>query len=290
MEQMKLTMKEYLLLRANTQSGPYSLRELAALPLRPHDLVWVNGESQRWEEVSERPELGALVVPEARRVPVTGRAAVAEEAPVLVAPEVAVRAAAPDPFRFHAATRKTGNGLWIVALFACLVGGAVVVQQIIDNGNALSRSAAITLATEPLPQRAEGTSAEAPAGFQYQNALKRETFEKAPESDLGLVSLRDLRKAVTLRTNTDKEGVFDGINDVQIRVHNESDQELDQVNIEVSFLHPDGTPWHKESCSVSGLKAHADKILVLAPPVKRGARVKYKLTGVSPKAPAQTPA
>ena len=284
-------MKEYLLLRANTQTGPYRLQELAVLPLRPGDLVWVDGESVRWEDVSGRPELKDLVVPGPRRAaPATVRARPETGAPVLNAPEIPVRTRQPRPFRFSPAVRRQAGGLWILGLFACLVGSAVVVKKIIESGTAVTQGASLALATGTLNESREGAGGDGPAGFQYQNALKRETFERPVADGFSKVSLHDLRRLVTLRTNTDKEGVFDGINDVQIRVRNGSAEELDQVNIEVTFLHPNGTFWHRENCSVNGLKPHAEKILVVAPPVKRGARVKYKLTGVSPKAPEQTPA
>ncbi|RYY65648.1 MAG: hypothetical protein EOO12_06420 [Chitinophagaceae bacterium] len=284
-------MKEYLLLRANTESGPYRLEELKALPLRPRDLVWVTGESARWEDVSERSELSGLVVPEPRRAaPQTARALPETGEPLPVAPEIPVRTRQPHPFRFAAGRRSNAGGFWIVALFGCLVISAVVVKKIIENGTAVTQGAALALATGTLPERPEGQGADAPAGFQYQNALKRETLGHPAPEGFRNVSLRELRRLVTLSTNTDKEGVFDGINDVQIRVSNGSGQELEQVNIEVTFLHPNGAFWHRENYSVSGLRPHGDKILVVAPPVKRGARVKYRLTGVAPKAPEQTPA
>ncbi|HEX5025325.1 MAG TPA: hypothetical protein VFV68_08630, partial [Agriterribacter sp.] len=50
-------MKEYLLLRNNIKSGPYSLHELNELGLRAIDLVWVEGESFSWRYPSEIIEL-----------------------------------------------------------------------------------------------------------------------------------------------------------------------------------------------------------------------------------------
>ena len=55
--------KIYLLLRANRQSGPYTLEELLSMELQPKDLVWVEGRSAGWSYPSEvdtlRPFLGA---------------------------------------------------------------------------------------------------------------------------------------------------------------------------------------------------------------------------------------
>ncbi|WP_460567897.1 FxLYD domain-containing protein [Flaviaesturariibacter terrae] len=290
-------MKEYRLLRANTQSGPYTTEALRALPLRPADLVWVEGESERWEPVYERPELKEFVREEPRRrpapLPARPRPAAVIDEVTLAAPAIPVRTRGFRPFEFRPAERPAPNGLWILALFVCLVGGAGVVKKIIENGNALAHSPALAMATEPLPEQSEEhSSGDADAGFNYQNALKTETVlpgEDAARSASN-VSLRDLRRDVTLSTNSDKEGVFEGINDLQIRVHNNSGRTLDQVNLEVTFLKADGSLIRRETYSVNALAPGGDKILVV-PPVRHGARVKYKLTGVESTVNAeQTPA
>lgn len=53
-------MKEYLLLRNNAQSGPYTLDELRAMGLRAYDLVWVENKSFSWKYPSEISELAAF--------------------------------------------------------------------------------------------------------------------------------------------------------------------------------------------------------------------------------------
>jgi hypothetical protein len=50
-------MSQYLLLRDNKQSGPYSLDELITKGLKPYDLVWLNGKSAAWRYPSEIAEL-----------------------------------------------------------------------------------------------------------------------------------------------------------------------------------------------------------------------------------------
>ena len=50
-------MKEYLLLRNNKQSGPYSVEELRSMGLRALDLVWVEKKSSCWRYPSEIREL-----------------------------------------------------------------------------------------------------------------------------------------------------------------------------------------------------------------------------------------
>lgn len=56
-------MKEYLLLRNNVQSGPYSFAEIEAMGLKAFDLVWVENKSFSWRYPSEINELAALAPP-----------------------------------------------------------------------------------------------------------------------------------------------------------------------------------------------------------------------------------
>lgn len=64
------TMKAYLLLRKNKQSGPWSHPELKRMGLYPSDLVWEEGVSKQWQLASEIQELKLLVQPEPKRAPV----------------------------------------------------------------------------------------------------------------------------------------------------------------------------------------------------------------------------
>ncbi|OQP40910.1 hypothetical protein A4H97_14995 [Niastella yeongjuensis] len=53
-------MNQYLLLRDNKQTGPYSAQELAAKGLKPYDLVWLEGKSAAWRYPGELEELKAF--------------------------------------------------------------------------------------------------------------------------------------------------------------------------------------------------------------------------------------
>ncbi|MDP4264352.1 MAG: hypothetical protein Q8941_17615 [Bacteroidota bacterium] len=53
-------MANYLLLRNNKESGPYTLDDLVGLGLKPYDLVWVQGKSAAWRYPSEVEELKAF--------------------------------------------------------------------------------------------------------------------------------------------------------------------------------------------------------------------------------------
>src|SRR5688500_19040869 len=50
-------MANYLLLRSNKKSGPYSLQDLVNFGLKAYDLVWVEGKSASWRYPSEVEEL-----------------------------------------------------------------------------------------------------------------------------------------------------------------------------------------------------------------------------------------
>ena len=53
-------MANYLLLRNNKESGPYSLDELLELGLKPYDLIWIQGKSAAWRYPSEVEEFKAI--------------------------------------------------------------------------------------------------------------------------------------------------------------------------------------------------------------------------------------
>lgn len=54
-------MKQYLLLRNNKQSGPFSIEDLQQLGLKGVDLIWVDKKSSAWRYPTEIKELAALV-------------------------------------------------------------------------------------------------------------------------------------------------------------------------------------------------------------------------------------
>ena len=56
-------MKEYLLLRNNTESGPYSLDELKVMGLKAYDLIWIENRSFSWKYPAEINELALFAPP-----------------------------------------------------------------------------------------------------------------------------------------------------------------------------------------------------------------------------------
>ncbi|MCO5241985.1 MAG: hypothetical protein M9904_18245 [Chitinophagaceae bacterium] len=56
-------MKEYLLLRNNAESGPYSIDELKEMGLKAYDLIWIENKSFSWKYPSEINELALFAPP-----------------------------------------------------------------------------------------------------------------------------------------------------------------------------------------------------------------------------------
>jgi hypothetical protein len=299
-------MKNYLLLRDNVQSGPYALEDLERLTLRPLDLVWIEGESTRWYAVTERPELARFVVKPKRQPPVPYMPGVTRYAvsrprraePVAPAPDP-TETSAPHPvpefqevvrrqprkFHFRPMSR-TSSPIWILGLFICVVAGAAIVKNILENPQAEAYISPVKMAAQPLPALPEEKSIAKPADIDYQNAIKKETV--TPDSlskPISSISLKSLRRKVTIATNEYRTSIFGGINDLQVRVHNGSEQVLDKVNLLIEFFKPNGAPLRQERYSVYGVQPHSQKILVV-PPSKRGVKVRYKLLGVEMKEPA----
>ncbi|MGB8193476.1 MAG: hypothetical protein WCF67_16210, partial [Chitinophagaceae bacterium] len=56
-------MKQFLLLRSNKQSGPYSADDLQQMGLKPYDLIWVDGKSAAWRYPGEIDDLKSFAPP-----------------------------------------------------------------------------------------------------------------------------------------------------------------------------------------------------------------------------------
>ncbi|HYF29962.1 MAG TPA: DUF4339 domain-containing protein [Chitinophagaceae bacterium] len=56
-------MKQFLLLRNNKQTGPYSAEELQQMGLKAYDLIWVEGKSAAWRYPGEVEELKSFAPP-----------------------------------------------------------------------------------------------------------------------------------------------------------------------------------------------------------------------------------
>jgi hypothetical protein len=106
--------KVYLLLRNNKQTGPFSLEEIIALGLKPHDLIWVEGKSFGWSYPSEVEALKPYAPSEVERA----EAKLQSKKPE---PEKWIEASqAPGP----ALARKSGSLFQPKKIFVSLPGSA----------------------------------------------------------------------------------------------------------------------------------------------------------------------
>jgi hypothetical protein len=319
-------MKKYLLLKDNKESGPHSLEELAGLSLKKFDLIWVEGASAQWEYASAFDELKPFIstpppAPAYRPEPVQRRenielkykpyvelpradkqeekrAAVSTadekaipeikfEQPLSEIKERYIKSLEDQKFQFRNQFRKN-SGAWIMALFIFLIGGAFVIKNIIDSTTGVSERKPVAAAI-PLVGLPEGNVAERPAEAEYKNALTMEvaavdtTAKKAPAK----ITLKALKKQVTVSANKYKVRMFGGVDDLQLNVHNKSNVRLDKVNIQVIYFKPNGEEVNSSVHSVYTIEPGSTKILVI-PPSKRGVKVKAFVTGVESKQPSVT--
>jgi hypothetical protein len=317
-------MKKYLLLKDNQQSGPYSLEEITSISLKKLDLVWIEGESTQWNYVSEVDELKPAIV-EVKNVspvyypPVTERkrekdfkykpyvempasekgkekrAAISTpaeveietkfEQPLSEIKERYIQNLEQQKFQFGKQFQRN-SGAWIMALLFMLIASAFVIKNLVDNNEEVKEKTPIAAAV-PLIGLPEGKVNEKPADVSYQNAISMEVSapETVEKKTVKKITIKDVRKKVSVHTNNYKVRMFGGVDDLQLNVHNGSSVTLDKVNIQVTFLKPNGDEVKSESYSVYSVAPGATKILVV-PPSKRGVKVRSVITGIESKQPA----
>lgn len=309
--QMRKTMKCYLLLRDNVETGPFDLAEITAQNLYPTDLIWVEGSSKSWRYPAEIQELAPLVQHQApgedhkfqiiekesdKQKP-SKNIYVAlppgqKEAPAEAAePQLEVLYQQPletlkenweknvQKRRLRSVMGKAEKVTWLAALMTGLLAGAFMIKKMVDtlDGNGMGRigAAAIPATAYPVP-------AEKVADPTYQNAL---TTEVVPVDTAAVAAPKkkekkvNLKKLVTLDASTFKKGVFGGINRLSFTVNNQSDHVLDKVTIEVRYLKPNGDVIRKENYYVRAVAPRSTKTLDV-PPSNRGVDVKYRITNI----------
>jgi hypothetical protein len=177
-------------------------------------------------------------------------------------------------------SRRSGH--WIMALMAMLMFGAFTLKQLIDDDSRGSASQAgpAIMSIQSMP---EGSTPQKPADRTYQNAIA--TVE-TPVNEVKAIEKKltpaEIRRNVTVSNNTYKVGLFGGVDDLQLNVRNDTKQILDKVNVQVTFLKPNGDVIRSDEYSVYSVSPKSTKILVV-PPSRRGVKVKYRITGIESK-------
>jgi hypothetical protein len=92
----------------------------------------------------------------------------------------------------------------------------------------------------------------------------------------------DIRPLVKLTSNEFKKKTLGGIKNLELTVKNDSPYDLDQVQVEVSYMKKNEKEVKKETVTFAGIRAHTSKTMSM-PESNRGAKVNYRIIGISSK-------
>jgi len=300
-------MKCYLILRQNVETGPYSLEEITNRQLLPTDLIWVEGSSRSWRFPAEIRELAHLVQASAPAEYLKGKTDVLGKEESLKKVFVSLPQPQKENKTFEAITddalitsfqqpldalkadyqrhlqkkekqfTRTTKALWLAAVVTGLVASTFLLQQIISNGN----ENGMNLAGAAVPIRMHPQNGQQQSYASYRNALTTEMVpvDTVAEKPKEVKKKVPLKKLVTLTASEFRRGVFGGINDLELKVKNSSDQILDKVTIEVAYLKPKGEVIKKENFTLKAVAPKSTKNLVI-PPSKRGVDIRYRITNI----------
>jgi hypothetical protein len=77
-------------------------------------------------------------------------------------------------------------------------------------------------------------------------------------------------------------GVFGGISNLQLKVHNGSPHPIDRINVAIQYLKPNGSVIETDNYVLYSLKPFSTKLLAV-PDTRRGVRIKYQIVDVKSK-------
>jgi len=261
-----MQMGNYLLLRDNQQSGPYSFEQLKTSGVLPTDLIWVQGKSEGWAYAAEIEELKVLFQLPGDRVSGSSSKNFPLETnysrPLHEIKEMYVD---------H--LEKTGKTRWYKAALI-----ASVVAILVLGGLLIKKS------MEPEEVRIKDSVVAPPRGGEpvtnsenFQNALSKEFIPYEPKPKK--VKPKDLKKLVSVQVNDYEVKILGGIKDVEITVQNFSEYLLDEVTVKVDYLKPKGEVVNSEVVSVTNIKPQESKIAEV-PSSPRGVKVKYTIVDI----------
>jgi hypothetical protein len=265
-----------LLLRDNRQSGPYSLEELRALPLRTTDLVWIEHTSTQWEYAKEVDALRDAVKPyaapryEPRPWP---REEVKPESVKLQPPpfrlnerNAAVEAKVlPMPRR-----RRETSGLWIMALMAMLFFGAFVVKKLVEHTP--NNTATMTPVALRIPAEKDTDD-----NLAYHNAITTETVYGGPDAVALRTAIDNLKKYVRIQPVQSRLNPVRAVQDTELEIINGTAEDLDKIDVEVTWLKSNGKVKKTETFAVHNISALSKKILV----IPGNAKIRYKVAHIT---------
>lgn len=290
-------MKQYLLLRNNVQSGPYTLEALIEQNLRSLDLIWKEEESTAWHYATEMDELKEHVNDQVKHEETVSENKIYVALPDLQPCVQPVAIENDDPTKEYSLPvlevlkerdnrRLSKKPVWqkkifrindtirLAAVFAGLVFGAFVIKKAADTniGEAetdLETSVASLIMEPPKPQLA------------YHNALVKEVIKPAAEAKPvpGSVRPKDIRRQVKLKTNDYKKGVFGGVSDLQLTVSNASPHFIDKIVVTVHYIKKNGQVVDSKTISFHSIAPNSTKRIEV-PQNRRGVSVKTSINTI----------
>ncbi len=289
-------MKQYLLLRDNQQSGPYSFEGLVSLNLLETDLVWIENESSAWSFTNEiealqpfitKPRMKEkyFVVPKSPEAPIIEPPIVEEEASlktnICQSPMELKERLNDFPLKGPVWNRhgsSFSNILQVTAVFGGLMIGASLIKKLVDGfGNApLAENYALpaqVIAEESLPSE------------DYKNALLTEVIpvkDSVKKENKKPFRPRDIKKQLRIKGSDYKVGILGGVSGLNLKVRNSSPHAVDRITVAVQYMKPNGEVVHTDRFELEDIKPYGLKTLQV-PDSKRGVKVKYSIVEIRSK-------
>jgi hypothetical protein len=306
----KRTMKKYLLLRDNRQSGPHTIEQMGSIGLHPLDLIWIENESTSWkypEEIEElkdfsRHDVSSLQsdhLPKKNEkvfisLPYNFTAKnrlhedheysllpVNEMEPVLETHYTKSLEDLKENYR-HSKQKKTiwekrilpsANAASVIAVFLGVMLGAFIIKKWVDGYEPVPEETAMAIPAidrEAVKQPEEN----------IQNALVTEivpVYKNTPA--VKKTKKINVKNQLKLSNNKYKVGLFGGINGLQLTVFNTSAQVVDRVIVAVDYLRPNGAVVQSENVAFTSIKPKGAQTISI-PGSNRGVKVQYKILKV----------
>jgi len=306
----KRTMKKYLLLRHNRETGPHTIEQLGSTGLLPLDLIWIEDESTSWKYPCEIEELKDLIkhdvaIQKANRfenknekifislpsnfsqkshqelsdnyslLPVNNTEPVLEtnyRRPLEELKEN-YRASKQKKPIWNKKILASSNAASVAAVFIGVVLGAFVIKKTVD-GYVPDVTEETAMATPIIDREVEKQPDE-----NIKNALVTEIVPVYKTVSVKIAKPGDIKKQLKIKTNNYKVGLFGGINGLQLTVFNASPQVADKVIVALDYLRPNGVVVQSENVSFTSIKPRGAQTIAI-PGSDRGVKLRYRILKV----------
>ena len=268
-------MKSYYLLDGETQLGPYSLKELKAMPLTPNSKVWDQDEKD-WIRAADLKELKSLFSKDISysnqtvfpKISSNKEESIHSKEPVQV-PRSVHQLNEPNSFRTEPSDLPLQPAI-NPKLVAFALGLAIVIILSLINfsggGAALSTAAAGTVNVE----RSEKPTAKEPV---------LET-EKSSAERKNKLFRNGWRNYISHEASKYKIRGFGGISGLVISVNNKSEKIIDEIIVNVTYFKNDGSVFEVKEITFLNIQPHSQKESKV-PNTQRGTKIKTEIGKVT---------